>query len=47
MIDNCTEFYTIKHATKIENILMSNNTIGRRINVMSNDIENQLSEKIK
>jgi len=26
---------------------MSNDTISRRINIMSNDIENQLSEKLK
>lgn len=47
MIDICTELFSNEHVTKIKKIPMSNDTISRRINNMSNDIENQLSEKIK
>lgn len=40
MIDICTELFSNEHVTKIKKIPMSNDTISRRINNMSNVIEN-------
>lgn len=45
MVDICTELFSNDHVTL--KLPMLNDTISRRINIMSNDIENQVIEKIK
>lgn len=47
MIDICTELFDNEYIAKIKNILMSNDTITRRIHFMADDIENKLIQKNK
>jgi len=47
MIDIYTKLFSNEHVTNTKKIPMSNDTMSRRINIMSNDIENQRIEEIK
>lgn len=47
MVEACQIMFGDKFARKIKTIPLSNDTVARRINMMSEDVEQQLIRKIK
>ena len=47
MVEACQIMFGYKFARKIKTIPLSNDTVARRINMMSEDVEQQLIRKIK